>query len=479
MIYGIASVMPRVISVILVAVLTGTIGTVDFSEQATWYIYAQFLNVLLTLGLETSFFRYYTHATDKEKVVSTSFIMMINSCIICLIIGFLGVDYWTSFFDFSNTLFLKILLITTVIDTMTVIPYAYLRVHKQSVKFMVIKILNVVILFVLSILFLVLIPKILIKEPGLMAQFSFLRDYQPGVIQVISANLIASIATLLMLMPIIIKIKWDFDRSIAKKMLNYGLPIMVGGIAYAINEHLDKLIIPHFIDENTNGIYAACYKLGVFMTLYITAFRMGAEPFFFSQSKEASAKSDYSKIMTWFVIAGSFFMLMVVSFIDLLASLFLRQAVYLQGLYIVPIILLANLFSGIYSNLGVWYKLTDKTYFGMFISIIGALLTIVTLLILIPLFGILGAAIATLITYFCMAALSYYLGRSRYPIPYQIGKIMFYISISTLLSGLSFYWFRGNYWFSALTFITYASVVYYLEQSAINSMIMPLREKQN
>ena len=460
-IYGVASVLPRVITVGLVAIHTKVFGTEEFSSMTTWYVYAAFINIILTLGLETSFFRFYTSETDKSKVISTSFTILLFSSFIFLIIGYSFSGSLSTFFGFSDKRFLSILLWTTVLDTLAVIPFSYLRVINKSLRFLLVKTANIFILAFFTFLFLIWIPKYFMSSlPSLESVGLYIADYKPQVIHIFIANALASLLTLIILIPELRKMSLRIDTEIFTRMMHYGIPVMIGGIAYVINENMDKLMIPVLIDEHANGIYAACYKLGVFMTLYITAFRMGAEPFFFNNAHLADAKQKYSKIMTGFVAFGSIFMLLVLVFVDLLASIFLRQKVYMDGLYIVPIILLANLFSGIYSNLAVWYKLTDKTKFGMYISIFGGVLTVASLFALIPLLGILGAAYATLFTYFSMALISWYFGKKYYAIPYEIPKVTVILAASVIISQLSFYVFRGNYAVNILLVLAYISFLW-------------------
>ncbi|MCZ2100832.1 MAG: oligosaccharide flippase family protein [Chitinophagales bacterium] len=469
-IYGIASVLPRVINVGLVAIHTKVFLTEEFSSMTTWYVYAAFINVILTLGLETSFFRFFTSESDKTKVVSTSFTILVLSSLTFLLVGYLFSGSLSDFFGFSDQRFLSILLWTTALDTLTVIPFAYLRVVNKSFRFLMIKTTNILILAFFTVLFLIWIPKYnllsLTESMGMtMAQ------YKPQVLHIFIANVIASFLTLVLLLPELKKMTLTLDRAILTKLMRYGIPIMIGGVAYVINENMDKLIIPALIGDHANGIYAACYKLGVFMTLYITAFRMGAEPFFFNNAHLSDAKQKYSKIMTGFVAFGSLFLLLVVVFVDLLAGIFLKQKVYLEALYIVPIILLANLFSGIYSNLAVWYKLTDKTKFGMYISMFGGVLTIVSLMVLVPLMGILGAAYATLFTYFSMAMISWYFGRQHYAIPYELPKLFGIIAVGVLISQLSFYVFRGNYLMNILLVLGYITFLWALLKKDIDNVL--------
>jgi len=476
-IYGIAAVLPRVISIALVPVFTTVLGRAKFSDQTTWYVYAAFINVLLTFGMETAFFRFYTSEKNKENVLSSSLSLLMFSGVLFAIIGTLLSKYVSAFLGFSDPLFIKILVWTTVLDTLVVIPYALLRVTNRPIKFMFIKVVNVLIWFVLTSFFLLFLPKLSIENSELLSNLGLSTPYKPGVFHIVLANLLASFITLLLLLPEILKIRWTLDKVLINKMLRYSLPIMIGGIAYVINENIDKLIIQRLIDKEANGVYSACYKLGVFMTLYITAFRMGAEPFFFNQAASADAKQKYSKIMTWFVIFGCLFMVFVVGFLDIFAGLFIRQKEYLPGLVIVPVILLANLFSGIYNNLAIWYKLTDRTKFGMYISILGAILTVGSLLVFVPFFGIMGGAWATLFTYVTMAAISYYFGSKYYPVAYEIKKVLFYIVVSAGLSYLSFVLFRGNYYVSIANIIILLGAVFIIEIGRVSNFKAFLKGK--
>lgn len=469
-IYGLASVLPRVINLALVAVFTAVLDRVDFSDQTTWYVYAAFINVLLTMGIETSFFRYYTSAADKDKVLGSSFFIHLISSLVFLFAGLLLAAPAGAFLGFKNALFIRILVLTTVLDTLVVIPFALLRVQGRPVRYFVLKMANVLILALITVFLLVGVPWLVGHRPDMAAGLGFEATYSPGVFHIITANLIASLTTLFMLLPLLYRIGIKPDKGMVTQLLRYGWPIMVGGIAYAVNENVDKLLIQNLMDKESNGVYAACYKLGVFMTLYITAFRLGAEPFFFSQAHTSDAKQKYSTIMTWFVVFGSIFMLFVTGFIDILASIILRNKVYTTGLYIVPVILLANLFSGIYNNLSIWYKLTDRTRAGMYISILGGVITIVSLYLFVPFYGIMGGAIATLITYFCMAVISYFFGRKFYPVPYELPRIALIIGVSAFLSGLSFVNFRGNYTISTGLIAAFVIFVFLLQKEQIRKL---------
>jgi O-antigen/teichoic acid export membrane protein len=254
-------------------------------------------------------------------------------------------------------------------------------------------------------------------------------------------------------------------------MLRYSLPIMIGSLAFVTNENLDKLLLGDLIGKEQMGIYAACYKLGVFMTLYIMAFRLGAEPFFFNHADKERAKETYAKILTWFTILGALFMLIVVVFIDIFAAILLGKPEYFEALQIVPIILLANLFLGIYNNLSIWYKLTDKTKYGMYFSVLGAVITIVFNILMIPKIGFMASAWATLITYGCMMIVSYFIGKKHYPVPYQLKKVGCYVLFATALCWASFSLFRGNSWFSMSTIFSYFGLVFFMEKSTIQQFL--------
>jgi len=470
-IYGIAAVLPRAINILLVKLHTSTLEAEKYAVNTDYYVYAAYFNALLTYGIETTFFRFFSKEKEKGKIISTSFLSLLFTSIVFLVITLIYSENLASFFGFKTALFFKLLIWTITLDTVVVIPYAYLRVANKPVRFTVFKVLNILIFAVLNIFFLWFVPYAIENSISLP---DFILNYytsQPKVIHIFVAGTVASATTCLLLIPIIFKFKISFDILLLKKMLKYGLPIMIGSLAFVTNENLDKLLLGNLVGKEQMGIYAACYKLGVFMMLYIMAFRLGAEPFFFSHADKKNAKETYAKILTWFTILGAFFMLFVVVFIDLFASILLGKPEYFEALQIVPIILLANLFLGIYNNLSIWYKLTDKTRFGMYFSILGAFLTIGFNVIMIPKIGFIASAWATLITYTFMMLISYYIGKKHYPVPYQISKLISYITLTILLSGCSFLYFRGVYWFSILSIFSYLGSIFFMEKTFIKQLL--------
>ena len=470
-IYGIAAVLPRAINIILVKLHTNTLQSDKYAENTIYFVYAAYFNAILTYGMETAFFRFFTKEKDKGKVISTTFISLLVTTFLFLAIMLTYSQAIAGYFGFADPIYLQILILVTTFDTLVVIPYAYLRVSNRPIKFTFYKIINIIIYALFNLYFLLYVPFAL-KNGYFVPSFvktSF--GQNPLVLYIFIANLIASFTTFILLLPIILKFEISFDKVLLRKMLAYGLPIMVGSIAFVTNENLDKLLLSKYLGKEQMGIYAACYKLGVFMTLYIMAFRLGAEPFFFNHAKEKNAKESYAKILNWFTIIGAIFMLIIITFIDSFAHILLGKDEYFQALSIVPVILLANLFLGIYNNLSVWYKLTDKTKYGMYFSIIGAIITIVFNIIFIPIIGFMASAWATLIAYGLMATISYFYGKKYYKVPYDVKNILTYVLLSVILSFISFTYFRGNLFISFIFVLVFTGYTFWNEKNEIKQIL--------
>ena len=284
------------------------------------------------------------------------------------------------------------------------------------------------------------------------------------------ANIIGSAISFLLLLPYLLKFKWAFDIVLFKKMISYSWPIAVAGVAYVINENLDKYLIKHLVGDAEMGVYAACYKLAIFMNLYIMAFRLGAEPFFFNHSDTKNAKETYAKILNYFIIVGSLVFVGIVVFIDILKKPFINEN-YWEAIIIVPVVLLANLFLGVYHNLAIWYKLTDKTRYAMLFSISGALITIILNLALIPKIGFVASAWATLAAYGTMMTLSYFIGKKHYPVPYNLKKSGSYLIVSIIASFISFTYFRENYFISVGLVFLFGFLIYFNEKKEILTLL--------
>lgn len=471
-IYGIAAILPRAINIGLVKLHTSVFGAERYAVNTDYYVYAAYLNALLTYGLETAFFRFFSKEQEKGKVISTSFISLLITTTVFLILGILNAQSIANVCNFENVLFVKILIWTVFFDTIVVIPFAYLRVTNRPIRFTAIKIFNILVFAFLNILFLWLIPYGYLSEAILHDSIRFYIDGKPRVIFIFLANVIASIITVLPLLPILFKIKWKLYIPVLIKLLAYSIPIMIGGLAHVTNENIDKLFLGDLIGNKEMGIYAGCYKLGVFMTLYITAFKLGAEPFFFNHAKQKNAKKNYATILKWFTILGSTFMLIVVCYIDVFANILLGKQEYFEALKIVPIILLANLCLGIYNNLSIWYKLTDKTRYGMYISVFGAIITITCNLVMIPIIGFMGSAWATLAAYGSMMVISYFLGKKHYSVPYNTKSVLFYLVLASVLSFISFIdAFRGNYYIATVLLLVFLSIIFLFEMKELKQLL--------
>lgn len=441
LIYGFATVFPRLMNFVLVPLHTDILPAEEYSVNTVFYVWAAFFNVVLTYGMETSFFRFFSQAKEKGKVFSTAFIALTVTTILFGIGVFVFQDSLIGLMDLDPFYF-QLLFSVLVLDTLVVVPFAYLRATGRPVKFAGIKIINILIYVLLNFYFLWFVR----DYPQYAPQF-VLNNYGPKDIvgYIFMANVAASAVTFLLLLPYFFRTKISFEFGIFRQMWKYGWPIMVAGIAFVINENLDKLLLKDMISEEVMGAYAGCYKLAVFMTIFVQAFKMGAEPFFFNHSQKENARETYAEILKYFVICGSIIFLVLVSFLDFFKVLVIRDPEYWMAIGIVPIILLANLFLGVYHNLSVWYKLTDKTRTGMYISILGAIITILLNIVLIPVLGFMAAAWATLMAYGSMMLISYFLGKKYYPVPYNVKKISFYLLLSVGLSILSFTFFRENY----------------------------------
>ena len=246
---------------------------------------------------------------------------------------------------------------------------------------------------------------------------------------------------------------------------------MVAGLAYVINENFDKWLLPDLLGKDINGAYSGCYKLGVFMTIFIMAFRLGAEPFFFNHAKEKNAKTTYAFIMKYFVILGCLMLVGVIAYLDVLKLILIDNESYWIAIDIVPIILLANLCLGIYFNLAIWYKLTDKTRYGMYLSIIGAIMTIVLNYVFIEKIGFMAAAYTTLAAYSTMMILSYIIGQKHYPVPYNVSRILFYIILASVLSFIALNT-NQNYYINTLIVLVFLGTVTLLERKELKQLLI-------
>ena len=471
-IYGLATVLPRMLSFLLVRLYTGILPTAEYGEVSIVLSWMVFFNVILSYGMETAFFRFYSAETDKENVIATSTISIFWSSILFLF-GALIFRNTLASWAHVDVQYITFTIWILVLDALVIIPFSKLRANKRPMMYAIIKIGNVVVNLALNLYFLLVLPIIYADSPDSFLGNMYIDNFEIGYIFV--SNLLASLLTFVVLSPNYVSLKRNFDVVLWKKMMRYGLPILIAGIAFAVNEHFDKILLGYWLPDNIAksevGAYSACYKLGLFMVLFATAFRLGIEPFFFSHSSNENAPQTYAMITKYFVIFGSLILLGVIVFADILKLLLLDNESYWEAMKVVPLIILANFFLGIYNNLSVWYKLTDKTIIGAYISIVGALLTLLLNYVLIPTFSYYGSAIATISAYGSMMLISYILGKKHYPIPYDMEKIGSYLGISILFSVISFYGFRENYFVGIPLLLAFLYFIYHNEKTTILNII--------
>lgn len=455
-IYGIGAIMPRVINFLLNPFYIEEFDGADqFAQFINLYAIISFVNIILTFGFETAFFRFSSEKENTEKTFHTSFWFLAFMATLFLVGVLLFNQPIANALDFAqNPEFIRWFAWIAFFDTLLVIPFAWLRFRNMPVKYSAVRIVQSVFQTVLIISLFLWIPKDVSFGFGLTEKVSY----------PIFSNVIGSLLGFLLLLPIILKVRLKFDPQLFKRMLSYAWPVMIAGLAFVINENFDKMVQRFMISEYDAGAYGGCYKLAVLMTLFVTAYRMGVEPFFFKQMENENAKATYARVTEYFTIAGSLAAFALIANIGWLKDLFIRDKTYWVALDIIPIVVIANLFFGIYYNLSTWYKVTDRTRFGTYISWGGAVITLVLNLILLPVYGFMVSAWATLAAYVFMFLLSWYLGQKYYPIPYKWKKIMFYLTMVIVFTVVSYLIFDADFWIGNLLLLIFAIMVYFIEK---------------
>ncbi len=444
-VYGLSSMIGRALNYLLVPYYTSVFVPGEYGVINELYAYVAFFNVLFTFGLETTYFRFANNKesySEKEVYNSTQTLVMLFS-----IIGGAGLIFMSQplanlidFPDKSN--FVTWLAIVIVIDALVAVPFARIRYQNKAKTYAGVRLLNVGVNLGLNLFFITLCKPI--SEGKMLPGMSWLGDlYDPniGVGYVFISNLIANALYLPMLYKYFLEWRFQLIKEQVKTILTYAYPLMFMGLAGIANEVIDRPMVkrlwPEGMDDidgvEANGIYGACYKIATLMTLGIQAMRYAVEPFVFSQAKEKNSPETFSRIMIWFVLIACFIFLFLSLNIGWIGDLLIRSKSYKAGLVVVPILLMANLFLGIYINLSLWFKLSDKTQWGTWLAIIGAVITLVGNFLLIPILGYIGSAWTTLACYFTMAVLSYIFGQKYYPIPYRTGKIILYLMVTVLV----------------------------------------------
>lgn len=445
-IYGIPSILGRILGYLMMPLYTRIFLPGEYGTVNVFYAYAAFLMVILTYGMETAFFKFNESSEDKGKVFSTAMISLLVSSVIFLILITVFSNPIAAWIEYPQhpeyvTWFGWML----ALDAVSKIPLARLRAQNKAKFFAFINMSSIVINVILNLFFLLICPFILHNYPGSVFSQVINLFYRTdwGIEYIFISNIASSALPVILLFPVFTGIKWQFDKRLWKLMIIFAFPLLFAGMAGIVNETFDRLLLRYLLPANISthevGIYSACYKISILMTIFIQAYRYAAEPFFFAQAKEKDAKEVYAKIMDYFMIVVSLIFLGTMLFLDDFIMKWLMGKNYWEGRGVIPILLLANLFLGVYYNLSIWYKLTGKTIWGAWLSAIGAVITLVLNFWWIPLspehliHGYFGSAWATFICYFSMMVLSYLLGQKFFPVNYNLKKFFGYLGLAVLI----------------------------------------------
>ncbi|QHT71362.1 lipopolysaccharide biosynthesis protein [Rhodocytophaga rosea] len=481
--YGLSSIVGRLLNYLLVPLHTAVFAPAEFGVNAKLYAYVAFFNVLYTYGLETAYFRFASKAKDENYYnVALSSIILSSSLLSGLII-ILSPQIANALGYPDRDHLVRWLAIIIAIDAIVAIPFARLRLQKKAKTFALARMANILLTVFLNIFFLIFCKDIY--------EGKYLQSLKPlvetiyfpslGIGYIVLSNLIANAAFFLLLYRSFLQFRFRLDKQILQSMWIYAYPILIMSLAGTTNLMTDRILLETFLPENfypgktpaeALGIYAGCYKLSIFMTLAIQAFRYAAEPFFFSQSEDKNAPGTFALVTKWFIIVCVLIWLGVSVNLDII-GLFLRSKDYREGLAVVPVLLLANLFLGVYYNLSVWFKLSDKTYYGTYITLTGAAITVIGNMLLIPVFGYMGCAYTFLLSCIVMTVLCYTLGNKYYPVPYDIKSAVTYIISAALLIYIGFNFPSSNQViataFHLFLCLVFAAIVFVMERSTFRS----------
>lgn len=494
-IYGLSTIVARLLNFVLTPFLTRSFPASVYGIFTKMYAWVSIVNPVLALGMETTFFRYLNKQEgDKQKVYNNTFVVIALASIVFLAFSFLFIDDIVILLQNKqkavNTdyaLYVKYAIYILVADALAVVPFARVRAEGRPLRFGFIKIVNIIVYITLTFFLIKFVP--LIIKNNLFGASFFSSWYRTSWIgYVFIANLVASCATLVCLLPEIRKIKFEFDTKLIKEMLYYSFPVLIANISFIINENIDKILLgkllPPDISAQQVGIYGACAKIAIFLSIFVQAFRLGAEPFFLSHAKNKNSGQTYALVMNYFVIAVSLIFVAISANIEIFkyfikSSPASQQAIYWSGLPVVPILLFGYVSLGIYMNLSIWYKLSDQTRYGLYISGIGAVLTLVLNFLFIPQYGYMASAWISLTAYASMMVMSYVLGQKNYPIPYNLKKNLAYLITSVVLVFVSFVVFERNLIIGNLLFLAFLAISFYIERPELIKMFKPGTAKTN
>ena len=450
--YGLPSILGRLLNYLLVPLHTAVFFPSQFGDVTILYTYVAFLNITLTFGMETAFFRFTTKSQSSDYYHYTFTIVLLISLFISGL-AFLNAPALNIFFSLAaDSLIIKYLSVIILIDAIVAIPLAKLRLEGKAAKFAFIRLSGIILTVVLNYAFLEVLPALAKK-----GWLNWPNKYPMDIEFVFLANLLANSIMLPLLFREFLGVRLNISLSKLKKLLNYGGPIFLMGLAGMLVEGFDKTgIFEYFLPadfyekysaEAAFGIYSAAFKLSIFMALAVQAFRYAGEPFFFSRASDKQSPELFAKVLYYFVWLAIIIWVGVSLNTDLIGEIFIRgKSAYKEALYLVPILLLGKLFFGIYINLSIWFKITDKTYYGIFMSLLGSVVVIITNILLIPYLGYLGCAIASVLAYFAMVIYCYITGQKHFKIPYPVIKIVRNLTLAGLIIAVYYFFKPERLW---------------------------------
>ena len=442
-VYGLTNIVGRLLNYLLVPYYTYLFDPKENAPIQIVYAWIPFLSIIYTYGMETAFFRFAQEPAKRIQVINTSSLSLLLSSIFFTLLMFIFYRPLASFMSISqHPEYVMYCALILMFDTLVVIPFAQLRLQNKPMKYGMFKILNILINIGLNVFFLSICPALIKNGYN---WINAMCNPTIGVGYIFISNLIASGVTCIMLLPQWRQIQWKLDIVLWKEIMRYSTPLIIVGLAGMVNETLDRaFFLPHFLSyTNTNdinhaiGVYGNVYKLSILITLFIQAFRLGAEPFFFQHAAHADAKIMYARIMKYFVMLLSIMFLAVAMYLNVW-KYFLRKPSYWEALPTVVPLLIANIFLGVYYNLTIWFKLTNQTKIGARITLITAALSFILNIVLIPLLGYYGSAIATMVCYGVQMVVCYQWGKKYYAIPYAVKKLSAIFILALLFYGV--YW---------------------------------------
>lgn len=437
-IYGVSSIVPKLLSWFLGLFWAFALETrAEMGAITNFYAYVALLQVILTYGMETGFFRFANKEQNPMTVYSTTLISIFSTTVLFLIVAlsFLNpISNGLSGFGMAiKPHYLVVIFLILAIDVMASIPFAYLRFKQRPIKFAFIKILNVVLTIFFNLFFFLIAPKLKEVNPAMFGWY----DIKNGVDYILYSNLMASASQFLFLTPEL-RIKYRFDRELLSRIFRYSFPIMILGIAGVLNQTMDKIIFPVLYPDKSDaltqlGIYGQSFKIAIIMVMFTQAFRYAFEPFIFAKDKDSTGKSvkSYADASKYFLILGLLIFLFTMGYLDVIK--FLIPQNYHEGLKVVPIVMIGELFFGLYFNLSLWYKLTDKTRWGAYMSIMGFIITLTIQILFIPTHSYMACAWAAFVANLIMMVVSFFLGQKHYPIPYNLKTALTFTLISVVL----------------------------------------------